>query len=249
MSETITVSNTAAARAVASNRKIIIIKNCAPFVYCISEINNTQIDNTKDIAIVMPMYNLIEYSDNYSNTSEHLWHYYRDESFLNNGAIGNCPANNNNSASFKFKTKIVDRTGNDGTKNVKIWLPLKYLSNLWRTLEIPLINREINLTLTWYNRCFMIDNPINDQVPTFVITDTKLYGPVVTLSTQDNAKLLEQLKSGFKEPLSWNKYEPKVTLQQQNQYLDFLINPSFQGVNRLFLFSLEDTNGRTSQMV
>ena len=95
----------------------------------------------------------------------------------------------------------------------------------------------------------MIDNPINDQVPTFVITDTKLYGPVVTLSTQDNAKLLEQLKSGFKEPLSWNKYEPKVTLQQQNQYLDFLINPSFQGVNRLFLFSLEDTNGRTSQMV
>ena len=102
-------------------------------------------------------------------------------------------------------------------KNVKIRVPLKYLSNFWRTLEMPLINCEINLILTWSNRCFMIDNSSDDQVPTFRITDTKLNVPVVTLSIQDNAKLLEQLKSGFKRTINWNKHEPKVTVEQQNQ--------------------------------
>ena len=102
-------------------------------------------------------------------------------------------------------------------KNVKIRVPLKYLSNFWRTLEMPLINCEISLILTWSNRCFMIDNSSDDQVPTFRITDTKLYVPVVTLSIQDNAKLLEQLKSVFKRTINWNKHEPKVTVEQQNQ--------------------------------
>ena len=121
------------------------------------------------------MYNLIEYSDNYSNTSGRLWNYYRDEPFLNaNVAIDDFPTDNNNSASFKFKTKIAGRTENDGTKNVKIRVPLKYLSNFWRTLEMPLINCEINLNLTWSNRCFIIDNHIASQKPKFTITDTKL---------------------------------------------------------------------------
>ena len=105
------------------------------------------------------------------------------------------------------------RTGNGGTKNVRIRVPLKYLSDLRRNLEMALINCEINLILTWSDRCFIIDNPIDDQVPTFTITDTKLYIPVVTLSTQDNAKLLEQLKSGFKGTFNWNKYKPKVTVE------------------------------------
>ena len=91
------------------------------------------------------MYNLIEYSDNCSKITGSLRNYYRDESFLNgNGAIADFPADNNsNSASFKFKTKIADQTGNDGTKNVKIRVPLKYLSKSLRTLEMPLINCEI----------------------------------------------------------------------------------------------------------
>ena len=114
---------------------------------------------------------------------------------------------------FKFKTKIAGRTGNGGTKNVKIRVPLKYFSDLWRTLEMALINCEIYLILTWSDRFFIIDNPIDDQVPTFTITDTKLYIPVVTLSTQDNAKLLEQLKPGFKGTFNWNKYKPKVTVE------------------------------------
>ena len=79
---------------------------------------------------------------------------------------------------------------------------------------MPLINCEINLILTWSNRRFIIDNPIANREPTFTIIDTKLYGLVVTLSTQDNVKLLEQLKSGFKRTINWNEYEPKVTVQQ-----------------------------------
>ena len=151
----------------------------------------------------MTMYNLIEHSDNYSKTSGSLWQYYRDEPFLdNNGAIADFLADNNNSASFKFKTKIAGRSGNDGTKNVKIRVPLKYLSNFWRTLEMPLINCEINLFLTWSTRYFRIDYPIASQEPTFITTDIKLYLSVVTLSTQDNAKLLEQLESGFKRTIN-----------------------------------------------
>ena len=143
--------------------------------------------------------------------------------------IDDFPANNNNSASFEFKTKIASRTGKD-----------------WRTLEMPLINCQIYLILTWSNRCFIIDNPIDNQEPTFTTPDTKLYVTVVSLSTQDNAKLFEQLKSGFKRTINWNKYEPKVTVEQPNQYLDFLINPSFHGVNTLSVWSFEDNDGRRS---
>ena len=105
---------------------------------------------------------------------------------------------------------------------------------------MPLINCEINLILTWPSRCFIIDNPIAGQEPKFTITDTKLYVPVVTLSTQDNPKLLEEFKSGFERTINWIKYEPKVTVQQQNRYLDLLINPSFQGVNRLLVYQLKE---------
>ena len=117
----IAVTNIAAA----NNRENMIIKNCAPFTKCISEINNTQIDNAKDIDIVM-----IISSDNYSKTSGSLWNYYRDEPFLNaNVAIAYFHADNSNSALFKFKTKITRRTGNYGTKNVKFRVPLKYFEN------------------------------------------------------------------------------------------------------------------------
>ena len=206
----------------------MIITNCARFTVCISEINNTQINNAKYIDIVKPIYNLIKYSDNYSKTSENLWQYYRDGPFLdNNGAIADFPPDNNNSASFKFKTKIADTAGNDGTKNVKIGVPLKYLSNFGRTLKMSLINCQINLILIWSARCFVIDALISGQEPTFTITDTKLYIPVVTLSTQDYKKLLKQLKSGFKATANSNKCHPKKIVEQQKRYLDFLINPSF----------------------
>ena len=133
LSEIITVPNKGA-KAKPNNEKNIIIKNCPLFTNIISEINNTQIDNTKDIYKVMTMYDLV--SDNSSKTSESLWQYYRDEPFLdNNGAIADFPEGNNNSALFKFKAKMTDRTENDGTKNVKIRVPLKYLSNFYEFLQ------------------------------------------------------------------------------------------------------------------
>ena len=132
------------------------------------------------------------------------------------------------------------------TENIKIRVPLKYLGKFWRTMKMSLINCEINLILTWSNRCFIIDKPIVGQEPTFTITDTKLCVSIVTLATQDNAKLFEQLKSDFKKTTNWNKYELKVTVQERNQHLDLLINPSFQGVNKLFVLSFENYCDRTS---
>ena len=106
--------------------------------------------------------------------------------------------------SFNFKAKITGQTGDKGTKEVEIMVPLKYLSNFWRTLEMPLINCEVELILTWLKNC-VISSATGETK--FKITETKLYVPVVTLSTQDNAKLLQQLKSGFKRTINWNKYQ------------------------------------------
>ena len=147
---TISVNNTAAQGAAANNtKKKVIFKNRAPFTNCISEINNTQIDNAKDIDIEMPMYNLIEYSDNYAKTTGSLWQYCKDISAVNaNDEITEFTVGNVTD-SFNFKVKITGRTGDDGTKDVEIMVPLKYLSNFWRTLEMPLVNCEVNLILTW----------------------------------------------------------------------------------------------------
>ena len=127
---------------------------------------------------------------------------------------------------------------------VRTGVALKYLSNFRITLEMI-----INLILTWSITCFIIDNPIAGQERTFTIIDTNLYVPVITLSIQDNAKLLQQLKSGFKRTINWNKYELKLTVQEQNQYLDSVINPSFQRVNRLFVLSFQNNGSRTSYTI
>ena len=128
---TITVNNTAAADAEANNtNKKVIFKNCAQFTNCISVINNTQVDNATDIDIVMLMYNLIEYSNNYSKISGSLWQYCKDIPAVNNNAIVNF-AENNLTDSFNFKVKMASQTGDNGTKNVEIMVPQKYLSNFW----------------------------------------------------------------------------------------------------------------------
>ena len=112
----------------------------------------------------------------------------------------------NTTDSFKFKAKITGQTGNNGTKGVEIMVTLKYLRYFWRTLEMPLINCEVNLILTWSSTCVFIATNVQNQNATFAITDTKLYLPVVTLSTQKNTKFLQQLNSGFKRVINWNKY-------------------------------------------
>ena len=224
----------AAARQADERDKGVSFKNCAPFINCISEINITQIDNAKDIDIVMPMYNLIEYSDNYAKTSGSLWQYFKDE-----------PGDNNieDSESFKSKIKITGKTpNNDNEKDAETMVPLKYLSNFWRTPEMPLINCEVNLILTWSSTCVITNST---GAGTFAITDTKLYVPVVTLSTQENTKFLQQLKSGFKRVINWNKYSSKPELLAQNPNLNHLIEPSFQGINRIFVLAFENDNCRT----
>ena len=118
-------------------------------------------------------------------------------------------------------------------------VPLKYLSNFWRAPEMPLINFEVNLILTWSSTC---DITNYTGAGRFTITNTKLYVLVVFLSTEDNTKFLEQLKSGFKRTINWNKHPSKISTEAPNQYLDFLINPNFQEVNRVFVFSFERTS-------
>ena len=242
---TISINNTAAQGSAASNtNEKVIFKNCPAFTNCISEINNTQIDNAKDIDIVMPMYNLIECSDNYAKTTGSLWQYCKDIPARNTNDIAFDA--NNLTDSFKFKTKITGQTGNDGTKDVEIIVPLKYLSNFWRTLEMPLINCEVNLILTWSSTCVIASVILANQAAAFAITDTKLYVPLVTLSTQKNTKFLQQLKSGFKRVINWNKYLSKPELLVQNPNLNHLVEPSFQGVNRLFVLAFENDKDRTS---
>ena len=126
-------------------------------------------------------------------------------------------------------------------------VPLKYLRNFWRILEIPLINCEVNLILTWSSTCVIVSTNKTNQNATFAITDTKLYVPVVTLSTQENTKLLLQLNSGFKRVINWNKYLSKPELLLQNANLNHLVEPSFQGVSRFFVLAFEDDNQRISK--
>ena len=184
----ISVNNTAAAGADANNTgKKVIFKNCAPFTDCISKINNTQVDNAKDIDIVIPMYNVIEYSDNYSKTSGNLWQYCKDILAINND--GNIIDFNGANAtdSFNFKTKITGQTNDNRVINVEIMVSLKYVSIFWRTLEMPLIDSEVNPVLIWSADCLIIYTNVANQIPTFTIAETNRYVPVITLSTQDNA--------------------------------------------------------------
>ena len=203
----------------------VAFKNCAPFTKCIRRINNTDIDTAQDIDIAMSMYNLIEYSDNYSKSSGNLWQYYKDKP--NDNLV--------NSKSFKSKVEITEKiTVGGNTKNVEIIVPLKYLSNFWRTLEMALINCEVNLLLTWSKDCVITNST---DAGKFAITETKLYVPVVTLSTQDNARLLQQLNLVLKEQLTGTNISQGIKTIAQNRYLYHLVDPIFQGVNRLFILS------------
>ena len=187
------------------NKSVAFINN-APFINYISKINGVKIDNAKDLDVVMPMYTLLEYSKNYKKTTGSLWNYYRDE-----------PSNplSTNSESFKYKTSITGNTydveeeitdddANEihnpdydankvGKNETEVVIPLNHLSNFWRSLNISLINCEVELILTWSKNCVLADMTVANNPPTgleFQITDTKLYVPVVTSSKENDTKLL-----------------------------------------------------------
>ena len=200
----------------------------------------------------MQMYNLIEYSESYSKTSRSLWQYCKEiPAADDNGDIAGFNGANATD-SFNFKTKITGQTdadnnnGNIAGRAHEIMAPLKYLSNFWGTLEMSVINCEIELILNWSANCVIIYTDVNNQVPILTITETNLYVPVVTLPTQDNANLLPKSKNGFKRTISWNKCLAKSELLAQNADLNHLIEPSFQGVNRLFVLAFENDAQRTS---
>ena len=173
-----------------NNNTKVAFKNCAPFKDCRTEINETFIDEAEHINITMPMCNLIGYSDNYSDTSGSLWQFKRDE------IEGNNDLTVDNSSSFKHKSNIIGNLSLAGAKNnVKTVGPLKYLSSFWRSLEMPLINCKVELSLGWYENCILSSAGNN---ATFTITDAKPYVPIVTLSAEDNAKLSKLLGKGFK---------------------------------------------------
>ena len=196
----------------------LTLKNNAPYISCISKINGQLVENTEDLDIVIPMYNLLEYSKNYEKTSGYLFNYYRDEPKEHTIGDGNNAINISirNSESFEYKTKIVGSlaAGELEKEDVETAIPLKYLGNFLRSLDIPLINCEITLVLSWYEKCVLVrkalrnapDPQLNLPIaainsPTdakFEITDCKLYVPVVTLSAENDNKLIEQLKSGFR---------------------------------------------------
>ena len=173
----ILVDGTIRAAAADANTRLAL-KNCAPFTKCNLEINDEHVDAAENLDIVMPMYNLIEYSDNYQDSSATLYQYKRDEPPVdNNGAIIDLTADN--SDYFKYKVNLLDNpvhVGGIARRNVKIVVPLKYLSNFFRSLEMPLINCKIKLNLTWKKEC-VLSNQAGAAV--FIINDTKLYVPII----------------------------------------------------------------------
>ena len=178
-----------------NNNTRLALKSCAPFTKYNLEINDEHVDTAENLDIVMPMYNLIEYSDNYQDSSATLYQYKRDEpqDDLENDLA------TNTSNSFKYKINLLGNpinVGNVARRNVKIVASLKYLSNFFRSPEMPLINCKIKLNLTWKKECVLsTDNdvaaPYLDNNPVFIINDTKLYVPVVTLSKEDNKDFIE----------------------------------------------------------
>ena len=237
-----------------------MLKNNAPFVSCITRINGELIEDADDLDIVMPMYNLLEYSKNYRKTIGSLYNYYRDE--LNDDADNNNFANNNvvSSNTFNYKNKIIGNAynvdsaivpaaagarvanpdydaNNSGKKNVELAIPLKYLGGI---------------KLKWDKNCIITSQQIginldggNTAAPTgatLAINDCKLYVPIVTLSKDDEIKLLTNL--GFTREIEWNKYRSQVSTEAINNNLNILVDPTFTNVKRLFVLAYQTVDNR-----
>ena len=234
-----------------SHKRTFTLKNNAPFISCITKINGELVENAEDLDVVIPMYNLIEYSKNYRKTNGSLHNYYRDEP--NSETINNINYLMNNSASYEYKAKLTNRFPNVVAgvgalilRDVKIIVPLKHLGNFRCEFNIPLVNCEVELKLKWNKTCVLvnkairaaegaeveIDMPLNT---TLTVTKCKLYVPVVTLRAIDDNKLLNSLKTGFKRTITWNNYRSTITNQTINNNLNILIDPTFTKVHRTIM--------------
>ena len=246
----------------------VILKNNVSFVSCITRINGELIEDADDLDIVMSMYNLLEHSKNYRKTIRLLYNYFRDE--LSDDADDNNFDNIKvvNSNTFKYKNKMTGNTYNvdagaegydvnkNGTQEVELAIPLNYLGNFWRALNIPLISCEVSLELKWDKNCIItsleqrdigggnIDNAPTGATP--AINDCKLYVGAVTLSKDDEIKLLTNLKSGFKREIIWNKYRSQMTTEAINNNINILIDPTFTNAHRFFVLAYQNADDRQS---
>ena len=260
----------------------LALKNCAPFTKCNLEINDEHVDTAENLDITMPMYNLIEYSDNYQDSSATLYQYKRDEP-PENDAVTDLTADN--SSSLKYKISLLGNpvvanniarinvkvvvplkylsnffrslemplilgnpvvANNIARINVKVVVPLKYLSNFFRSLEMPLIKCKIKLNLTWKKERVL---STDDGNAVFIINDTKMYVPVVTLSKEDNKDFIEQQNKGFQISIYWNEYKTKEINEDAdgNVFKYINLDPPFQGVKRLFVMAYNRANGQPTR--
>ena len=252
---------------------MLITTENAPFFNCILKINSKLVEDAQDLDVVMPMYSLLYYSKNFRKTTGSFWDYYPDmqNSGYNNDKNARTrlfyPIKG--SESFDYKTKLVGKLPNNQNdlEGIKIIVPLKYLSRFIYSLAILLIHAEIESILKWIQNCVLKekatrkqkdavaahgDNPALPEVPEintpsdlkFNVIDCKMYVPVVTLQAEYENKLYEQLKTGIKIDFTWNKYRSQIINQSATNNLNYLIDPTFDNVNILFVLAFENEKDR-----
>ena len=234
----------------------VAIKNCHPFTRASFILNNEQVDTADNLDLTMNLHNMLENSDNYADTTGSLYQYKRPEPRDANGNLVNLATT---LSSFKYQSGLVQKqlaTPNSENvpvnidpnftnthkiwKNIEIVVPLEYISNFFRNLELPLINTKLYMELNW-TKYSVICNQNQNSI--FQITKYELYIPVVTLNTENNNKLSELLSKGFKRNVAWNEYKSKierVTIpQNDNMFRRTTLDVSFQGVSKLFAAAYE----------
>ena len=246
----------------------VVIKYCHPFTRASFKLNDEQVDTADNLDLTMNLYNMLEYSDNYADTTGSLYRYKRPEPRDNNGNVGNLGTS---LSSLKYQSGLVQKqltTPNSENvpanidpnfanvhgiwKNIKLVVPLKYIRNFFRNLELPLINTKLYMELNWTKYSMLCNQNQNSIVQ---ITKGELYIPVVTLNTENNNKLSELLSKRFERTVVWNEYTSKierVTIpQNDNMFRRTTLDTSFQGVSKLFAPADEtddiETNANTEE--
>ena len=201
----------------------VAIKNCHPFTRATFKLKNEQVDTADNLDLTTNLYNMLEYSDNYADTARSLYQYKRPESRDANGNVNNLATT---LASFKYQSRLVQKqltapnsenvpVNTDPNfanahriwKNIKIVVPLKYISNFFRNLELSLINTKLYMELNWVKYSVLCNQ---NQNSIFQVTKCELYIPIVTLNTKNNNKLSELLGKGFERTVVWNEYKSKI---------------------------------------
>ena len=231
----------------------VAFKNCAPLFKCLTKIDETTAYDADDLDLVMPMYNLIEYSSNYSEATGSLWFYSKDEASNFNNNI----ANTDNFKSFKYKAKFLGNTeaqADNGANGIRkyatIAVLLEYLRNFWRSLEMPSINCKIEWKIRWPKHCVLsvagTDGNHDDNDIIFPIEGTKLYVPVVTLLATKNQKLSKLLSKGFERSVYWDECKTKSEKKNTTNEYSYFLESNFVVSNKLFIlvYSNEANNAK-----